>query len=146
MDYEEKKALVKFDAYLLIRRFSGTQLARVTRAVTGKPGHFEARLYSANGKRWTTTRRLIPYDHVVGPGEESWAYKTLKPAGLRSAVRAALPHYGGACSECRHTGWIISDSDNYGLQIERCDICSFYRDDDDARSHALAWMQDVLGL
>ena len=43
----------------------------------------------------------------------------------------------GACFECMHMGWFVSDSDKYGEQIERCDVCQVFSSDDAARAHAI---------
>jgi hypothetical protein len=43
----------------------------------------------------------------------------------------------GACFECMYLGWFPSESDKYGLQVERCDCCSVFASDDEAQSQVL---------
>jgi len=43
----------------------------------------------------------------------------------------------GACIECMAMGFFVSESDRHGLQVERCDNCSVFAGDDEARGHAL---------
>ena len=43
----------------------------------------------------------------------------------------------GACFECMHMGFFVSESDAHGLQVERCDNCSVFSGDDEARAYAI---------
>lgn len=43
----------------------------------------------------------------------------------------------GACLECMRMGFFVSHSDKYGEQVERCDACGVFRDDDEAQAHML---------
>lgn len=48
------------------------------------------------------------------------------------------PHRHNGCEDPHCPGWLVT----LDLEIERCDTCSVFEDDDDAREAALQWLHD----
>lgn len=68
--------------------------------------------------------------HGATTKEEEERLMNAKPGKAEFTVR-------GACLECMCMGLFTSESVRHGLQVERCDNCSVFAGDDEARGHAL---------
>jgi len=50
----------------------------------------------------------------------------------------------GACPECMHMGWFIAHPDTRPQEVQRCDNCAVFEDDDQALGYALELVVQVL--
>ncbi len=47
----------------------------------------------------------------------------------------------GACIECSHLGWFPANEDS---EVQRCDVCQVFKDDDEAFARALQCAAEAL--